>query len=486
MYRVICLAIAIVGGLIGALGAPPAEARRVALVIGNAEYKVGPLANPVNDARAIAEAFERQLKFDKVILRTNLGAEAFRAALREMAQEVYGAEFGVVYFAGHGMEVGGRNVLIPVDAALARAGDVDLEAIPLDAVLGQLDGVKKLKLVILDACRNNPFSVAGARRSVTRGLGRIEPEDSTLVAYAAKEGTTAEDGKGNHSPFTEALLRRIASPVDVRRLFGYVGEDVLAATSRRQEPWLYGRLGGDELFLHPSATLGGARPAAVSPPQASEVERDWAAVKDTTSVAMLEAFMVRHNGTFQATLAQARVDELKRQVAVAVPPPPVQPTRVITPSNPPPQSPYCARSGNGETYCVSSVLAPQLGNTYGPNHLFDGNAQTAWVHGSGATGIGAWLAVIFERRRTVESIVVRNGYTKNEDIFSKNTRVRRMQLVFPDGQARSLELADSMSSQTLPVSPPVEAEWVQLRILEVYQGWKYADTALSELRVNSR
>jgi formylglycine-generating enzyme required for sulfatase activity/uncharacterized caspase-like protein len=329
--------------------AAPAEARRVALVIGNAEYRIGPLANPVNDAAAFADALERQLKFDKVILQRNLGHDSFRAALREMAREAVGAEFGVIYFAGHGMEVAGRNYLIPIDATLAAARDIELEAIALDTVLGQLDGVKRLKLVILDACRNNPFAVAGAKRSVSRGLARIEPEGNTLVAYAAKDGTTADDGRSRHSPFTDSLLKRVATPgLDVRRLFGYVSDDVLAATNRAQEPYLYGRLGGEEIYLRPgSASVSApatppvpqapATPAGPPLLQAGDVERAWAAAKDSTSIAVLEAFR-RHYGpsnAFYDRLAEARIDEL-RKLALAVPPapkplPPVAPAPVLRP-----------------------------------------------------------------------------------------------------------------------------------------------------------
>jgi formylglycine-generating enzyme required for sulfatase activity/uncharacterized caspase-like protein len=331
------------------VGAGQAEARRVALVIGNAEYRIGLLPNPVNDAAAVADAFERQLKFDKVILQRNLGHDSFRAALRQMAQESAGADFGVIYFAGHGMEVAGRNYLIPTDATLAAARDIELEAIALDTVLGQLDGVKKLKLVILDACRNNPFAVAGAKRNVSRGLARIEPEGNTLVAYAAKDGTTADDGRGRHSPFTDALLKRIATPgLDVRRLFGYVSDDVLAATSRVQEPYLYGRLGGEEIFLRPPAAPvsapAGPVSAPVTPPstpavpqlQAGDAERAWVSAKDSTSIAVLEAFRQQYGASnaFYDRLAEARIEEL-RKLALAVPPAPrpspVAPAPVLRP-----------------------------------------------------------------------------------------------------------------------------------------------------------
>jgi len=312
---------------LAALFASPADARRVALVIGNSDYKVAPLDNPVNDAVAVAEVIEQQLKFDKVILKRDLGAEAFRDALREMARESRGAEVGVLYFAGHGVEVGGRNFLIPVDARLRAAREVDLEAIALETALAQLDGVTTLKLVILDACRNNPFPLAGATRSVGTGLARIEPEGNTLVAYAARHGTMAEDGSASrHSPFTEALLKHIAMPgLEVRQLFGYVRDEVATATGHRQQPYLYGSLGGQGLFLRPQASAPASVPSAL--PLPSEPERAWAAVKDTDSVAQLEVIAGRYRGTVYGDLASARIEELKRKeeaklrLAGAVPPP---------------------------------------------------------------------------------------------------------------------------------------------------------------------
>ena len=117
--------------VVAGLHADPADARRVALIIGNADYKIGPLQNPINDATAVAEVF-RKLGFDKVLLKPNLGIEQFRAALLEMSREASGADAGVVYFAGHGIESNGKNFLIPIDANLARAGDLSLETIALD------------------------------------------------------------------------------------------------------------------------------------------------------------------------------------------------------------------------------------------------------------------------------------------------------------------------------------------------------------------
>jgi hypothetical protein len=254
---------------------PASAEKRVALVIGNAAYKVGPLQNPERDAVAVAEALQRKLGFDRVILRKNLGFIEFRAALMEFSREVAGADLGAFYFAGHGTEVGGRNFLIPVDATLSSPAALDVEAIALDTVLSQLSGVRRLKLVILDACRNNPFALSGAKRSVTRGLARIEPEDNTLIAYAAKDGTTADDGPGRlHSPFTEALLRHIATPrLEINLLFRRVRDDVMKATNHQaqvQQPHVYASLGAQELYLAQGAAIvaAGAPPAPVmTPPQ---------------------------------------------------------------------------------------------------------------------------------------------------------------------------------------------------------------------------
>jgi tetratricopeptide (TPR) repeat protein len=230
--------------------------RRVALVIGNAAYRIGPLQNPGNDAAAVAEMLEKRLAFDKVVQKRDLGADGFRAALRDFSRDAVGAGLALVYFAGHATERNGKNFLIPVDAKLDHVGDLSLETIPLDTVLEQIEGATKLKLVILDSCRNNIFPMAGGVRGGTRGLSRVEPGKNTLVVYAAKEGTVAADGAGRrHSPFTEALLKRILTPgLEIGYLFREVRDDVLAATAHQkepQEPYVYGSLGSERIFLRP-------------------------------------------------------------------------------------------------------------------------------------------------------------------------------------------------------------------------------------------
>jgi uncharacterized caspase-like protein len=229
------------------LMAQPALAeKRVALVLGNSAYQnVPPLSNPVNDAALMAKTL-KNAGFELVDSRQNLSALETRRVLREFADKAGGADVAVIYYAGHGIEIDGSNYLIPVDAKLERDSDVYDEAFSLERVLVSVESTKKLRLVILDACRDNPFAQtmkkSVATRSVGRGLAKIEPASpNTLIAYSAKAGSTAADGGGTNSPFTVALSNHLTTPgLDVRRAFGFVRDDVLKATSNRQEPYLYG------------------------------------------------------------------------------------------------------------------------------------------------------------------------------------------------------------------------------------------------------
>jgi uncharacterized caspase-like protein len=143
--------------------------------------------------------------------------------------------------------------MIPVDAQLRVDRDIDLEAVDVNKVISAIEGAKKLKLIILDACRDNPFlgqmKRTVATRSISKGLGRMEPDAGMLIVYAAKHGETALDGDRTNSPFATALINRILTPnLEIRRLFDLVRDDVLLTTSRRQQPFNYGSLSGSEEF----------------------------------------------------------------------------------------------------------------------------------------------------------------------------------------------------------------------------------------------
>ena len=180
-----------------------------------------------------------------------------RRALRDFADAVRDADLAIVYYAGHGLEIEGSNYLVPVDAVLERDIDAYDEAIPLDRLLAVVEPAKRLRMVILDACRDNPFAKRMkqpvASRSLQRGLVMVEPNSpNTLVAFAAKAGSTADDGDAKNSPFTTALVKHLPVPgLDIRKAFGFVRDDVLKVTNYKQEPFIYGSLGGDDVALVP-------------------------------------------------------------------------------------------------------------------------------------------------------------------------------------------------------------------------------------------
>jgi tetratricopeptide (TPR) repeat protein len=228
--------------------------RRVALVIGNSNYTaVAALPNPRRDAQALAEAL-RAVGFTTVTLANDLPRDKLVDTLRAFAADAEKADWAVIYFAGHGIEVAGVNYLIPVDARLLSDRDAQFEAVSLDQALGAVEGARKLRLVLLDACRENPFARQIRRtiasRSVGRGLARIEPGPGTLVAYAARDGQVALDGDGQNSPFAAALLKHLKDPgLEINKLFRLLHDDVMEATDNRQEPYTYGALPGREDFF---------------------------------------------------------------------------------------------------------------------------------------------------------------------------------------------------------------------------------------------
>jgi uncharacterized caspase-like protein len=211
--------------------AQAAAAGRFALVIGNSDYQNAPrLANPVNDARDVAAAFER-LGFSVKLL-GNGTFDAMRRALLEFAPQAQAAEIAVVFFAGHGMEIRDENWLIPVDAEMKMDIATGQEAVSLGSILPIVSRARKLGLVMLDACRDNPFSkqlqTSQPGRSLPgRGLAPIEPPGSVLVVFAAKHGTTADDGSGRNSPFTTALLHNLELPgLEINYLFRNIHDEV--------------------------------------------------------------------------------------------------------------------------------------------------------------------------------------------------------------------------------------------------------------------
>jgi hypothetical protein len=291
------------------LGAIPANAAtRVALVIGNSAYQNVPfLPNPVNDASDLSASLKR-LSFDVRTL-TNARYDDMRRALIDFGQQARGAEIAVIFFAGHGIQIGGENWLIPVDAQLATDLNVANETIGLQSLTRAVSNTTKLGLVMLDACRSNPFlpkmQSTNLSRAVERGFMRVEPSDNVLVAYAARDGTTAGDGLGRNSPFTSSLLKNIETPgLEVRFLFANVRDEVMTATQRQQQPFVYGSLSRNEIFLR--NPIPGGKIADSS----SDDEIAWSFVQNTTDTTLLTEFIRRFPQSKRRIDAEARLMEI--------------------------------------------------------------------------------------------------------------------------------------------------------------------------------
>ncbi|MBR0682314.1 caspase family protein [Roseomonas eburnea] len=276
----------------------PAAAERVALVIGVGGYRhVPPLANPPNDAEDVAAALTR-LGF-----RTDLVTDPDRAqleqAVRRLGQAARGAEAAIFFYAGHALEAGGRNWLLPVGANIGSERDLRFEALDMDIVTEQLDGIARLSIVLLDACRDNPFRLrlaAGTRSGATgMGLGRVHAAVGTLVAFSTAPGTVAADGSGRNSPFTAALLRRIGTPgLELRQMLAEVRRDVREATGGQQVPWEHSALEGSFYFS------GG-------PPAIGVEQVFWESVRGSADRRDLEAYLARYPQGAFVDLARNRL-----------------------------------------------------------------------------------------------------------------------------------------------------------------------------------
>ena len=307
--------------------------KRVALIVGNSTYQTVPqLPNPSRDATAVGQMF-KDAGFNSVDVQLDLGNVEFKRAIRRFEATSDQADIAVVYYAGHGLEIGGANFLVPVDARLASDRDAPDEAIALERLVSSADGAKRLRLIILDACRDNPFATTlrkeRSNRGIVAGLGKVEPTSTdTLIAYAAKAGSTAEDGDGQHSPFTLALLKALPVPgLDVRLAFGRVRDDVMKMTGNRQEPYVYGSLGGGSVALVPA-------PAVPQEAPVSEVKADFELVQKIGTQRAWEVFLGTHPVGFYADLARAQIEKLQPQ-----PQPAPQNDKVTSlPSTPAPSS----------------------------------------------------------------------------------------------------------------------------------------------------
>jgi uncharacterized caspase-like protein len=269
---VVAAAIAVTFSVAGAHAAPD---RRVALVIGNAAYQnVPPLANPLSDAKAVSASLKR-LGFE-VVEGYDLKIDGMRSLVGEFAAKLDGAKAALVFYAGHGIAVGDENFLLPTDAVLKSEADLDFRTVNVNLVLRQMQREERVNVLILDACRDNPFAKELARSvgktrstSISTGLTAIDTQASSgiLIAFATDPRSVALDGtSGRNSPFTAALLKHIETPgVSISTVMDRVREDVWTSTDKKQKPWVNTSIIG-EFMLNPSAPASGGVKQAALPP----------------------------------------------------------------------------------------------------------------------------------------------------------------------------------------------------------------------------
>lgn len=276
-----------------------AAAGRVALVLGNGAYQNAPrLDNPANDATAVATAL-RAVGFD-VIEKDDASRADMADAVREFTQRIQGAEVALFYYAGHGMQMDGENYLLPVDAKIETPADVRFATINLTDIQQEMAGAGRANIIVLDACRNNPFAkkLAGSGRAIgERGLGRVEATGvGSLIVFSTQPNNIALDGAGRNSPFAEALARYIDTPdLEIRQMISKVRADVLAATNQKQVPWDNSSLVGD-VYLSRAATaeVSASAPVAQATPRpaaapAESAPRQQAATGDVAECEKLAA-----------------------------------------------------------------------------------------------------------------------------------------------------------------------------------------------------
>lgn len=359
--------------------APPAEAR-VALVIGNAAYPAAPLRNPVNDANAIAERL-RSLGFE-VTLRTNVKQREMTRAVSLFGQSIKPRSVALFYYAGHGLQVRGRNFLVPIDAEIESEASARSEAVDLDLVLEQL-GPSRLSMVILDACRNNPFE--NRFRSVGGGLAQVDAPKGTLLAYATAPGKVASDGEGAHGLYTSEILKAIDVPgIKVEEVFKRVRVNVIKATAGEQIPWESSSLTGDYYFRPATKTAVPDKALRDAQSRQAELQKHLA---DERKQRELDAQALK------AEMEQLR-DEVRKlsQSAAVAKSEPVKPVTVVPATavaSAPERTPAKVQASAPEK-TPPKVLAPEKPPPKAPAAEKVAAASVAPPKGSGASAPKSW------------------------------------------------------------------------------------------------
>jgi hypothetical protein len=291
---------------------------RVALVIGNSAYQnAPPLANPRNDAMEIGKALKR-IGFDVDVVLDATKTEMDQA-LRRFGNKLEGASAAVFFYAGHGIQVDGLNYILPVNTALKNERDLHWDSCDLTTVLKQMEGNNRVNLLFLDACRDNPLSQTLARgmgesrsSAIGRGLAPMKATAGTLISYSTKEGEVAADGKGKHSPYTEALLKHIQTPgVEIGLMLRKVRQEVISSTNNKQVPWEYGSLLGEFYFSGPVTIQ--VQPEADKSPSGSKIEAlYWESIMSETDPDVFEDYLIKYPGGAFREIAKRKIEKLNK------------------------------------------------------------------------------------------------------------------------------------------------------------------------------
>lgn len=428
--------------------------QRIALVIGNAAYKEAPLLNPVNDAHAISKALQES--GFTVILRENTDQRGMMSALREFGDKLRAGGVGVFYYAGHGMQIKGRNYLIPVGANVEREDEVAYSAVDAQAVLDKMEAAGNASnIMILDACRNNPFT--RNTRSGQAGLAQMDAPLGTLVAFATSPGAVASDGTGSNGLYTQHLLDAMRKPgLKVEDVFKQVRANVRRDSQGKQVPWEATSLEGD-FYFKPGA-VGGEQSTAARP-VATEAQIEmalWDAVKNSTLPIELRAYLNRYPEGRFAEEARGKVAALQRPAALAIAPitPPARPAVAPTLTPAPTPAPAVAAAatkfrwdaiaGDNWDFINEDVLT-------GKREEFKQTVDRVAANGDVSVNNGNLIYTAFGETRYVRNMS--NGVATRERSYSGNLKAVPSELrvgfkepmaytidnSFPDGRKYRLE-----------------------------------------------
>jgi uncharacterized caspase-like protein len=413
-------------------GTPAASRQRVALVIGNNAYKDAPLTNPLNDARAMAQAL-RDAGF-QVILRTDSDKRGMLDALREFGDRLRQGGTGLFYFAGHGMQIKGRNFLIPVGADIQREDEVAYAGVDAQAVLDKMEAAGNANnIMILDACRNNPF--ARSFRSAQQGLAQMDAPVGTLVAFSTAPGSVASDGQGQNGLYTQHLLQAMRAPgLKLEDVFKQTRANVRRDSQGRQIPWEATSLEGD-FYFSAAAPAAAPAPAPALDRQAIAEEALWDAVKAARTRTEIALYLDRYpNGRFAAQ-ARDRIAALERPQGAPTPPAP--PASVAAASATP-----CIGSGCPPTPApippAAVAAAPCVGTGCAPAAAPVATAATRVMNANGYAVGDRWRWQVVDKFR-------------GEVVDNWNTQFSRM---LPNGDMQSAggSVWDSLGRNKLTVN----------------------------------